>query len=1151
MSVEVTYVAEVGEESLIKAAEESRQSYLEYEKPAGAAATTGEIHRAESKTEGNLGRKVKVDALRSAERNMGLMGQYDKNENQTQGISIGTEFNFEPTKPKSHSKSRKWKTQARDSNLTTKRNRGPTSVKRSCSELDWPSPNSKRPKNVSSQKTPIAPKLKLAWETKGKADESDTVQQIEKTGMSGGLAMMWNSEITVNITSYSSYHIDAIIQNDSGKRWRCTGIYGHPEAQQKRHTCTLMRRLKGLSPLPWLCIGDFNEIMHPNEKSGGNDRNEETVTNMAMWESDHNLLVMNVQEKKSRVSYDRKTFFRVHYEDLWTPYEGCKNIVKEVWSGFGCRDDINPVQTFKNLSKAMMAQLQWWSKEEFGERKKRLKILMEKLQCAVSNNLQYDNGVEIKNLERQINNLLTDEEIYWKQRSRADWLKEGDKNTKFFHFKALSQRRKNRISGIENQQGQWLEDEEEIEREFGEYFQDLFTTSSPNQNQINAALKGLNPKMTVEMNEALDQPFTADEIFNALFQMCPTKAPGPDGLPAAFFQKHWQTVGSGVIDTCLHILNAQGDVTPLNHTYIALIPKVAKPKKVTDFRPISLCNVIYRIVAKTMANRLKQILHQVISPTQSAFIPNRLITDNIIIGYECLHKIRHNKSTKKGVVALKLDISKAYDRVEWRFLEQTMGQLGFSHKWIKLVLNCITTANFSIIISGKPKGLFRAQRGLRQGCPLSLYLFLICVEAFSNLLMQAERQNLIYGLRFGQEISITHLLFADDSLIFARASTNECNQLKALFDSYASASGQIFKYEKSSLFFGGSKVSEQQAETIKNIFQLNVVSRHERYLGLPSMIGWKKMSFFNDVKLKVLSKIANWQHKFFSTGGKEVLIKAVAQAIPAYAMSVFKLPIGLCEDIQRAVAKFWSLLWGRQVLKDGARWRIGRGDMVQVYKSNWIPRPNTFKPFSMPSLWEDAKVAELIDARNQWKADLILEHFNKEDAAAIMRIPLLRSPKMDEVCWHFDKKGMYTVKSGYQIALRLKYPDIPSTSEDCSCYWKAIWRLELPEKIKIFLWRAAQNMLPTVENLWKKKVTASPLCQICRRSVETISHALIECKTAGKIWKKSSLADKGIEVYKGQDMLEVWFQMSKRLCKAYFSKGRKLTQMSQLQRPKL
>lgn len=111
------------------------------------------------------------------------------------------------------------------------------------------------------------------------------------------------------------------------------------------------------------------------------------MTNMVMWESDHNLLVMNVQEKKSRVSYDQRTFSRVHYEDFWTPYEGCKNIVKEVWSGVGCKDDINPMQICQRLSKATMAQLQWWSKGEFGERKERLKILMEKLQCAVSNNL--------------------------------------------------------------------------------------------------------------------------------------------------------------------------------------------------------------------------------------------------------------------------------------------------------------------------------------------------------------------------------------------------------------------------------------------------------------------------------------------------------------------------------------------------------------------------------------------------------------------------------------------------------------------------------------------------------------------------------------------------------------------------------------------
>lgn len=128
----------------------------------------------------------------------------------------------------------------------------------------------------------------------------------------------------------------------------------------------------------------------------------------------------------------------------------------------------------------------------------------------------------------------------------------------------------------------------------------------------------------------------------------------------------------GVVSTCLHILNEGGNLTPLNQTYIALIPKVNKPRKVTEYRPISLCNVIYRIIAKTMANKLKQILNDFIFPTQCAFVPNRLITNNIIIGYECLNKIRQSRSNRKGLVALKLDISKAYDRVEWSFVKHTM-----------------------------------------------------------------------------------------------------------------------------------------------------------------------------------------------------------------------------------------------------------------------------------------------------------------------------------------------------------------------------------------------------------------------------------------------------------------------------------------------
>lgn len=207
-------------------------------------------------------------------------------------------------------------------------------------------------------------------------------------------------------------------------------------------------------------------------------------------------------------------------------------------------------------------------------------------------------------------------------------------------------------------------------------------------------------------------------------------------------------------------------------------------------------------------------------------------------------------------MALKLDISKAYDRIEWQFLKQTMGNLGFSVKWVELIMRCISTTSFSVIINGVPKCLIQPERGLRQGCPLSLYLFILCVEAFSNLLIQAEKKQIIRGLRFAKDVTISLLLFAADSLIFSRASVAECKRLKEIFDCYAEASGQIFNFAKSSMFFSG-KISARQITAINDIFKLNVVSRYEKYLGLPSMISRKKMSFFNDVKLKVLNKISS------------------------------------------------------------------------------------------------------------------------------------------------------------------------------------------------------------------------------------------------------------------------------------------------------
>ena len=170
------------------------------------------------------------------------------------------------------------------------------------------------------------------------------------------------------------------------------------------------------------------------------------------------------------------------------------------------------------------------------------------------------------------------------------------------------------------------------------------------------------------MQDMLSRDFTADEIKKAVFQMGATKAPGLDGMNALFYQKFWHIVGNDVMNAVLDFLNDGVMLPDLNHTNIVLIPKVKSPKKMSEYRPINLSNVVYKIISTVLVNRLKQVLLDIISPTQSAFVPGRLITDNVIVAYEALHYMHARKKGKTGSLALKLDVSKTYDRVEWLFL---------------------------------------------------------------------------------------------------------------------------------------------------------------------------------------------------------------------------------------------------------------------------------------------------------------------------------------------------------------------------------------------------------------------------------------------------------------------------------------------------
>ncbi|GMJ14221.1 hypothetical protein HRI_005091300 [Hibiscus trionum] len=463
---------------------------------------------------------------------------------------------------------------------------------------------------------------------------------VAANGSKGGLSLGWKPDCNITLSTYSQHHIDVIIREEDNEPWRFTGFYGNPIENERSRSWALLRQLKEQHDMPWLIAGDFNEVMFSFEKMGRRIRPERCMQQFRdalddcelgdlgftgawfTWERG-NFPHTNVRERLDRALANPRwwdahpTFFVKHllhstsdhcpvlidtlghaftrtrsprtpfrFEANWILHEQTENMIKTNWE--------MPGSVIQKLS-TLGSKLSHWNKENRATTRAVKEGLLSRLSELVSSDPDDDNLQELLEVKLGLNLEADKEELFWEQRARSNWLSHGDMNTSFFHKFASYRKRNNHIQGLLDDAGNWVTSEYGMLRLASSYFAQLFTTSSPTD-----FLSNVQPRISSSTNAYLLQPFTTDEIWIAVKSMSPMKACGVDGYPALFFQKYWHIVGPEISDFCLSILNGNSSVRDINDTLIVLIPKIKKPENMTHFRPISLCNVLYKVIGKSI-----------------------------------------------------------------------------------------------------------------------------------------------------------------------------------------------------------------------------------------------------------------------------------------------------------------------------------------------------------------------------------------------------------------------------------------------------------------------------------------------------------------------------------------------------------------------
>eukprot|EP00253_Pinus_taeda_P025399 PITA_25399 len=441
---------------------------------------------------------------------------------------------------------------------------------------------------------------------------------------------------------------------------------------------------------------------------------------------------------------------------------------------------------------------------------------------------------------------------------------------------------------------------------------------------------------------------------------------------------------------------------------------------------------------------------------------------------------------------LKVDLSKAFDRTNWLYLRLLLTHLGFPYNYIKWTMSCITDVSYSVLLNGEATTFFTAERGLRQGCPLSPLLFLLIMEGLSRVLSSARDRHLLTGIKIADDFYLTHLFFVDDILIFLNGSIGDTTTLQNAMLLFQQATGMKINEQKSSITSVGCSVHESVFATQRFPFNSLSLADGIKYLGFRLKPNGYRIADWLWLIAKVEKRLQVWYHRYLSRAGKLILIKAVIEATPLLTSESLWTRVAYAKYINPLNVLDWfcsqqnshnvSIIWKAVIntiplLRDGLTWRIKDGNSVRIRLDPWVGCGNAHRlPIYLIRHLNDRGITHIIHAGDPANSTFLqqawLNAHNLEipaqwhavwmeytDALTQAHIRLTEGP--DEIIWAFAKHGAYAPKLGYMKLIEpIRPPNIHPT-------WRALWKLKSAPRTRLLMWNILFDKIPMSTNLMK------------------------------------------------------------------------------------